>query len=130
MKKVAVLSLLFMLQSGLSYAADETYLESNKEDVRCEWKSPSNSGKGICHIIQQGTQMGETIESFRLGNNPEIFTISDREKPTISIEEGPNKDWKTIWKGKLLKDNWKETSRYHAIETIKLSNGYTIILYR
>lgn len=123
-----IFGLVFLSWTTLTYAAEETYLESNHENVPCEWKSEHDKGKGICHIIAQGTQHGETTTSFRIGNRPEVFTISDQEQPTITLEEGKN--WNIIWKGKLLEDNWQETQGYHAIETIKLSNGYTIILYR
>lgn len=122
-----IFGLALFLNAGPIYA--QTYLESNREDVKCEWISPKGNGKGICHIVAQGTQMDETTTSFRIENNPELFTISDKEKPTITIQTGEN-DWKVIWKGELVDDDWKNTRGYHAIETIKLSNGYTIKLYR
>ena len=102
----------------------QTYFESNAEDVKCTWKDTSGfSGKDICHITAQGTNMGETITEFRIGNREPKYLISDNGTASLSIKN------KTLWEGKA-KEKWVPLKGTSAIQVIKISDGMTVKLFR
>lgn len=102
----------------------QTYFESNAEDVKCTWSDTGGfSGKDICHITAQGTNMGETITEFRIGNRTLKYLVSDRGDASLSMDN------KVIWKGKA-KQKWVPLKGTSAIQVIKISDGMTVKLFR
>lgn len=126
MDKIAKIVFITLLLSSPVFA--QTYFESNAEDVMCTWKDTNGfSGKDICHITAQGTNMGETITVFRIGNRNPEYTISDSGNASLSI--GKNEHNKILWKGKS-KEKWVPLKGTSAIQVITISDGMTVKLFR
>jgi hypothetical protein len=104
----------------------QTYFEGNAEDVKCQWQDINGvSGTDTCHITAQGTNMGETITVFRIGNRKPEYTISDSGIALLSI----GKNNKILWKGKS-KQKWVPLNGTSAIQVITISDGMTVKLFR
>ena len=125
MKWALVASVLVL--SGVASA--QTRLELNAEDHACTWKdAKGRTGTEICHITAQGTIMGETMMVFHIGDRKLSYLISDKEAPQLGYKRGD--DWITVWTGKLLEDSFTNIKGDHATETIRLSDGMTIKIFR
>lgn len=122
MKNLIALTTAFLLSTMPLNA--QTYFESNAEDVKCTWKDTNGfSGKDICHITAQGTNMGETITEFKIGNRTLKYLVSDEGYALLSMDKN------VIWKGKA-KQKWVPLKGTSAIQVIKISNGMTVKLFR
>lgn len=103
----------------------QTIFEENAEDVKCEWfDTIGNHEKDICHITAQGTNMGVTMTTFRIGNRIPQYTVTDDGFAALIMDKG-----KTLWKGKS-KQKWIPLKGTSAIQVIKLSDGMTVKLLR
>ena len=124
MKKIVAIAAFLLFTTSVS----ATYFEDNAEDVSCEWTDKfGNNGKDVCHITAQGTNMGETMTAFRIGNRVQEYVVTDNGFASLTV--GKNKNLKTLWEGKS-KQKWIPLKGTSAIQVIKLSDGMTVKLIR
>ncbi len=126
MKKITYIFALALCLSTTAFG--QTRLEMNAEDVSCEWTDKNGRHDiDICHITAQGTIMGETLTVFRIGNRVPEYVISD--KGTAMLIVGHNEKQKTLWEG-TSKEKFVVTKGTYAVQTIKISDGMTVKLFR
>jgi len=123
MRNLTAIATIFLL--SISPVSAQTIFEENAQDVKCEWADTNGkSGKDICHITAQGTNMGVTMTTFRIGNRIPQYSVTDDGFATLTMDKG-----KTLWKGKS-KQKWIPLKGTSAIQVIKLSDGMTVKLLR
>lgn len=126
----ALAAILITASFGLPASA-QSYVESNARDAICEWQFKGKRGIEKCHIIAMGTHaMGDLVFMFTV-NSMTVSLVENEEAHyhRAQIGSGGFWDFKARWKG-LYTDKFRmlgdpETSNV-AVNTIKLSNGYTI----
>ena len=120
MNRALAATLVMLTYSFVSPAASaQTRLESNAEDIKCDWTdSKGHSGSEICHITSQGTAQGETSIAFRIGDRKHEYVASDSGWARLILGD------QTLWEGKTI-----EFTSKNGITTLKISDGVTVRLH-
>lgn len=114
-------------------AGAQSYVESNARDTVCEWQYKNKRGIDKCHIIAMGTHsMGDLVLMFTVDNM--VISLVENEEEhyhRAAIGKGSFWNFKARWTG-TYKDKFEwigdpDTSPI-SVNTIRLSNGYTIKL--
>jgi hypothetical protein len=114
-------------------AGAQSYVESNARDTVCEWQYKLKRGIDKCHIIAMGTHsMGDLVLMFTVDNMVvSLITNEEQHYKRAEIGQGGFWNFKSKWKGTYTdKFEWigdPETTPI-SVNTIRLSNGYTIKL--
>lgn len=125
MKKLLLTIITFLT---ISSANAQTRMEMNAEDLACVWTdSKGRTDTDICHITAQGTIMGETLMSFRIGDRVPQYVISDQGYAMLVI--GSNENQKILWKGKAT-STYINNHKNSTTEVVKISDGMTVKLFR
>ena len=112
----AIITPLFVATS--SAASAQTIYQENARDYACEWTDrKGNKDIDICHITEQGTNMGETFQTFHIGTRKHQYVVSDSGDASLTLND------KVLWKGKV------RLQFQNTTETINLSDGMIIKMY-
>lgn len=104
----------------------QSMVEDNARDAACEWSFKDKKGFEKCHIIAMGTHgTGALVLMFTIDNMVVSLVEEDR-KRTAEIGKGGFWDFEPYWKG-TYKDKFSTNPESPVyVNTIRLSNGYTI----
>lgn len=121
MLKMSKLILFFCVHAVSAEA--QTLAQSNGGFTQCSWTdAKGHSGNTMCHILEQGTHMGETTRLMTV-NNPRLAYLFMEEKhkvDLIHLQPGRNR---SIWRGHFFSTYDKRDS---MLETLHISDGVTI----
>ena len=122
------LAAILITTSFVSTASAQSYVESNATDAICEWSFKDKRGIEKCHIIAMGTHAMNSLVFMLRVDGMTVSLVEEDGKKSAEIGQGTFWDFKSKWKGSYT-DKFKMIGEGPAsVNTIRLSNGYTIKL--